>query len=64
MTTVVLLTMHHFFSEEDAAEPGVTASPQSLSDRHVALWSLKLREVHRIPGTACEEIRQNVGDIL
>jgi len=56
------------FSDADADLSHISsisgANPQSLSDKHVALWSLKLREVHRISGTACEEIRQNVADML
>ena len=37
---------------------------QAVSDRNVALWSLKLREVHKLSGSVCEEIREHTADML
>ena len=37
---------------------------QALANNHIALWSLKLREIHKIPGSVCEEIRHSVADML
>jgi len=37
---------------------------ESVVQDSVAMWSLKLREINKISGEACEQIRQHVGTML
>ena len=48
----------------DSSTSTISADPAVLANNYVALWSLKLREINKVPGTVCEDLRSTLSLML